>query len=80
MFVGAYSGLRIGELAGLRQSRVDLLAEAITVAETLTEVKGKLIAGPPKTRAGRRTVGLPPFVVRELEAHLAAAQRPPPGR
>ena len=31
---------------------------------------------PPKTRAGRRTVGLPPFVVHELEAHLAAAQRP----
>jgi hypothetical protein len=46
------------------------------VAEILTEVKGKLIAGPPKTRAGRRTVGLPPFLVHELEAHLAAAQRP----
>jgi integrase len=74
--VGAYGGLRIGELAGLRPSRVDLLAGAVTVAETLTEVKGKLIAGPPKTRAGRRTVGLPPFVVRELEEHLAAAQRP----
>jgi integrase len=76
IFVGAYSGLRIGGLAGLRPSRVDLQAGAVTVAETLTEVKGKLIAGPPKTRAGRRTVGLPPFVVRELEAHLAAAQRP----
>ena len=36
----------------------------------------QLIAGPPKTRAGRRTVGLPPFVVRGLEAHLAAAQHP----
>jgi integrase len=76
VFVGAYSGLRMGELAGLRQSRVDLLAGAVTVAEILTEVKGKLIAGPPKTRARGRTVGLPPFVVRELEAHLAVAQRP----
>jgi integrase len=76
VFVGAYGGLRMGELAGLRRSRVDLLAGAVTVAETPTEVKGKLIAGPPKTRAGRRTVGLPPFVVRELKAHLAAAQRP----
>jgi integrase len=76
VFVGAYSGLRMGELAGLRQSRVDLLAGAVTVAESLTEVKGKPIAGPPKTRAGGRTVGLPPFVVRELEAHLAVAQRP----
>jgi len=76
VFVGAYGGLRMGELAGLRQSRVDLRAGAVAVAETLTEVKGKLIAGPPKTRASRRTVGLPPFVVRELEAHLAAAERP----
>jgi hypothetical protein len=45
VFVGAYGGLRIGELAGLRQSRVDLLAGAVTVAEILTEFKGKLIAG-----------------------------------
>ncbi len=36
VFVGAYGGLWMGELAGLRQSRVDLPAEAITVAETLT--------------------------------------------
>ncbi len=75
VFVGAYG--TCGSGAGRAPpSRVDLLAGAVTVAETLTEVKGKLIAGPPKTRAGRRTVGLPPFVVRGLEAHLAAAQRP----
>jgi integrase len=60
VFVGAYGGLRIGELAGLRQSRVDLPAGAVTVAEILTEVKGKLIAGPPKTRAGRRPSGCRP--------------------
>jgi integrase len=34
VFVGAHGGLRIGELAGLRPSRVDLLAGAVTVAET----------------------------------------------
>jgi integrase len=34
VFVGAYGGLRIGELAGLRPSRVDLPAGAVTVAET----------------------------------------------
>jgi integrase len=76
VFVGAYGGLRIGGLAGLRPIRVDLLAGGVTMAESLAEVKGKLIAGPSKTRAGRRTVGLPPFVVRELETHLAAAERP----
>jgi integrase len=48
VFVGAYGGLGIGGLAGLRPSRVDLLAGAVTVAETLPEVKGKLIAGRPR--------------------------------
>jgi integrase len=74
--VGAYGGLRIGELAGLRRARVDLLRGVVTVAETVTEVKGRLFIGPPKTRAGRRTVGLPPFVVRELQAHLVAQGSP----
>jgi hypothetical protein len=45
VFVGAYGGLRIGELAGLRRGRVDLLRGAVTVAETVTEVKGKLFFG-----------------------------------
>jgi integrase len=71
VLVGAYGGLRIGELAGLRRGRVDLLRGTVTVAEIVTEVEGKLFFGLPKTRAGRRTVGLPRFVTRELEAHLA---------
>jgi integrase len=68
--VGAYGGLRIGELAGLRRSRVDLLSGTVTVAEIVVEVRGVLHIGPPKTRASRRTVGLPRFVVEELAAHL----------
>src|SRR5919106_6890218 len=76
VFVGAYGGLRIGGLAGLRRRRVDLMRGAVTVAEIVTEVKGKLFFGPPKTRASRRTVGLPPFVVRELQAHLTAQGSP----
>ena len=32
--------------------------------------------GPPKTRAGRRTVGLPRFVVDELAAHLGDPSEP----
>ena len=71
VLVGAYGGLRIGELAGLRRSRVDLLGGTVTVAEIVVEVRGVLHIGPPKTRASRRTVGLPRFVVEELAAHLA---------
>jgi integrase len=71
VLVGAYGGLRIGELAGLRRSRVDLLRGTVQVAEIITEPKGRLQIGPPKTRAGRRTVGLPRFVAEELAVHLA---------
>jgi integrase len=76
VLVGAYGGLRIGELAGLRRGRVDLLRGTVTVAEIVTEVEGKLYFGLPKTRAGRRTVGLPRFITRELEAHLEGAGDP----
>ena len=76
VLVGAYGGLRIGELAGLRRSRVDLLRGIVQVAEIVVEVQGVLHIGPPKTRASRRTVGLPRFVVEELAAHLAGRGDP----
>jgi integrase len=76
VLVGAYGGLRIGELAGLRRHRVDLLHGTVTVAEIVVEVRGVLHIGPPKTRASRRTVGLPRFVVEELAAHLSGPADP----
>jgi integrase len=76
VLVGAYGGLRIGELAGLRRSRVDLVRGTVDVAEILVELEGKLLFGPPKTRASRRKVGLPHRVVEELAVHLRAPGRP----
>ena len=70
VLVGCYGGLRIGELHGLRVPRVDLLRAQVDVAEIVTDVAGHLYTGPPKTRAGRRTVQLPRFVIDELDAHL----------
>jgi integrase len=74
VLVAAYGGLRIGELAGLRRRRVDLLRGTVEVAEIVTEAEGVVRFGPPKTRAGRRTVGLPRAVVDELAAHLVRAE------
>jgi len=70
VLVAAYGGLRIGELAGLRRRRVDLLRGTVDVAEIVIEVRGELYMGPPKTRAGRRIVTLPRSVVEVLAEHL----------
>jgi integrase len=68
--VAAYTGLRWGELAGLRVRRVDLLHRRITVAEQLLEVRGRLAFGPTKTGASRRTVTLPTVAAEALAEHL----------
>jgi integrase len=71
VLVAAFGGLRIGELAGLRRGRVDILRDRIEVAEISVEVDGHLHFGPPKSRAGRRSVTLPRSVMRVLNDHLA---------
>jgi integrase len=70
VLVAAYGGLRMGELAGLRRRRVDLLRGTVDVAEIVVEVRGELYMGQPKTRAGRRIVTLPRSVAEELAEHL----------
>jgi integrase len=71
VLLGAYGGLRIGEMAGLRRGRVDLDHGMVEVVEIVTEVSGYLHFGPPKTRAGYRRVGLPRVVVEALAEQLA---------
>jgi integrase len=70
VLLGAYGGLRLGELGGLRRARLDLNAGRVDVAEILVEVRGHHTIGPPKTNAGRRSVSIPRFVAEELETHV----------
>lgn len=65
----AGSGLRIGELLGLRVSDVDFLRRAVRVDRQRNQA-GALV--PPKTRKSRRTVPVGQVVVDALAAHLAA--------
>lgn len=68
----AYTGLRWGELAGLRRHRIDLTRGTITIAPgdgALHEIGGRLHLGPPKTKAGARTIHLPPFLTELLTTH-----------
>ena len=71
VMVGCYGGLRVGELAGLRRGRVDFSTGRVEVAEIAVEVKGHLIYGPPKTKAGQRSITLPRSVLAALKRHMA---------
>jgi integrase len=58
------TGLRRGELLALRWQDVDLDGATLRVEQALEETKrGRLVFKAPKTRHGRRTVTLPPFIV-----------------
>lgn len=76
VMTAAYTGLRWGELAGLKRLRVDLLHKELTVLEQLTELNGQVSSAPPKTEAGRRKIRLPNFLVRLLEDQLAERSQP----
>ncbi|MGI8309234.1 tyrosine-type recombinase/integrase [Saccharopolyspora hattusasensis] len=65
----AYTGLRWGEMAALRVHRIDLDRRRVLVAESVTEVSGRLVWGTPKNHE-RRSVPLPRFVAELLGKHL----------
>ena len=66
------TGLRQGELFGLRNADVSLLHATIAVRrKRLRLASGEVIEDGPKSEAGRRTVALPAPVVSELEQQLS---------
>ena len=72
LYVSAVTtGLRQGELLGLRWEDIDLENGLIRIRRTLTRHKGRLILGEPKTKRSRRTVRLTEVAVEALKGHLA---------
>jgi integrase len=70
VLVMAWATLRIGEATGLRRIDLDLSGGRVRVANNLVEVAGHRYEGPPKTKAGRRSMTLPPSVVADLRLHV----------
>jgi len=70
VLVMAWGTLRIGEASGLRRSDVNLDAGTIRIENNAVQVLGRPIEGPPKTKAGRRSMTLPPSIIDDLGAHL----------
>jgi integrase len=65
------TGMRRGEMLGLRWSDVDLDGAALTVNQTLQEAYGEIIFKEPKTTRSRRRITLPGVVVDALRVHRA---------
>jgi integrase len=69
--VAAYTGMRWGELAGLRVADINLLRRRLTIRSSLVEAAGQLPQlGPTKSAASERTISLPRVVVDRIASHL----------
>jgi integrase len=78
VWVGCYAGPRIGELAALRWTDIDLDGRTLSISRKVVEVSGHgMVEGSTKTKAGRRTITLPRRVVDELEHHRARFRSDP---
>ncbi|GHO59168.1 site-specific integrase [Ktedonobacter robiniae] len=67
------TGMRKGEILGLRWSAIDFEAQTLYVNVSASYIKvngiGLVVENEPKTASGRRTISLPDFVIEELRRH-----------
>jgi integrase len=73
VLLGAWCGLRRGEIIALTPRDIDLPAGTVTVRTNRVELlqTRRAFDAQPKTDAGKRTVNVPPHVLPILAAHLA---------
>jgi integrase len=70
----AYTGLRWGEMAGLRVHRLDMLRRRIDVAEAVSDPRGVVTFGTPKAHE-RRSVPFPAILAELLAARCEGKAR-----
>jgi integrase len=70
VLLATFASLRWGEVTALRRCDVDLRSRTVRVRSALVErSNGELLLGPPKSRAGRRIVGIPDVIIAALREH-----------
>ncbi|MGZ4780520.1 MAG: tyrosine-type recombinase/integrase [Oryzihumus sp.] len=77
ILVLAYTGLRWGEMSGLRVGDVDLGRRRIAVNRAVTEVSGRIVVATPKNYQ-RRSVPLPEVVMDRMHDLVAGRDREEP--
>lgn len=67
-----YTGMRRGEILGLRWKDIDFEQARISIQQTLYRpANSGIIFQEPKTKSAKRRIAIPQFVVKELKAHRA---------
>jgi integrase len=80
VLLATFASLRWGEVTALRRCDLDLNARSVRVrASYIERSTGEMLLGPPKSRAGRRIVGIPEVIVPTLREHLAVFAEDDPG-
>ncbi len=70
VLVATFASLRWGEAIALTRDDIDLMARTVAVRRQYVELSGQLVLGPPKSRAGTRSVAIPAAIVSALRDHL----------
>jgi integrase len=80
VLLATFGSLRWGEATALRRADIDLTARTVRVRAAYVERStGEMLIGPPKSKAGRRTVGIPAAIIPDLTQHLAIYVKDEPG-
>jgi len=72
VLVALTTGMRRGEVLGLRWSDVDLKAGTLAVRQTVEQTRSGVTVKEPKTQKSRRLVALAPMTVEALKSHRTA--------
>lgn len=75
ILVMAYTGVRFGEATELRVQDVNLVTRRLHVRRAVSDVRGRLIVGPPKSGEPRE-IPIPEFLLEALSKVVAGASRP----
>ncbi|WP_234323089.1 tyrosine-type recombinase/integrase [Streptomyces bikiniensis] len=71
VLLGAFASMRPEELAELRRSDIDLDSGSVRVRRAAPELNtGRRVIGDPKSRAGKREIMLPGFILLDVRRHL----------
>jgi len=77
IWLASVLGLRWGECAGLRVGRVDFERGRVHVVEQVTRgMHGFMVPGPPKSKAGARTLSAPAALLDVLRRHIEVRRLP----